>query len=276
MLFVSARHALALLTLGCLTSGCRCANDAPRPDAGAPAPSQDAGTRIRAPEEVAPFGRASDGRETDVPIAWIYLLTDPSPTGAAPYAVVGARLPCGYAPRYVTADRGDFEIGLRVRAKWVGQGAPPATDPAPCEGAAATVQLVSLSVLRLGLWRIFDVSSRGADGGAGLSVHQRVVADDATIAPPVARWSRGCASDDECAGAGGVCVRVADASVCAPQQDPWLSIDQPCAGGTVATEVSAAGRRWRACMPSCGSACPASHRCVGEGASAVCVPTGRR
>jgi hypothetical protein len=124
-----------------------------------------------------------------------------------------------------------------VRARWAGYGSPPAEDPAPCT-EQDTVQLVSLSVLRLGTWRITDVTAHNADAGRGVSVIQRVLADDASLAPPVARWSRRCSVDADCEGAGGECAEVAGQRVCAPPLDPWLSIHQPCAAGTENENVS--------------------------------------
>ena len=86
---------------------------APPPSAAA---RPDAGQRI-AVTEAAPLGPSADRREVDVPLAWIYLLTDPAPTGRTPYAVVGARLPCGYEPLYLTSEKDGARIKVRFRAR---------------------------------------------------------------------------------------------------------------------------------------------------------------
>ena len=154
--------ALVALLGGCEGArGCRAARPtgaAATPPVAAPA-SGDGGTRImRTLAEIPPLGPSADGREVDVPIAWAYLLSEPSPTGSAPYAVVGATLPCGFAPAWTISTRapatgpeGGGTVRLRMRARWQGPGEP---SPAArtCASPPTAVQLVSLSVLRLGAW----------------------------------------------------------------------------------------------------------------------------
>lgn len=262
---MNARLASACLML--LTSGC------PRPRGTAPA---DAGSprvdaeRVPAIAEVPPMGAAPDGSEVDVPLSWIYLLTDPAPTGSTPYAVVGARVPCGFVPRYTVSDRGEGEIRLRMRAQRR------ATDGGRCEGGVDVVEQVSLSLVRLGTWRVVDGVPHGAaDAPVPAARTLHVVADDGSLRPAAERWTRACAATVDCEG-GGECVRVGPTSICQPAMDPWLQLDRPCPGGTRATTVaSEGGPPRRHCIAACDGAgqCPGNLRC--DAPTGTCLPSPR-
>lgn len=278
--------ALVALLGGCEGArGCRAARPtgaAATPPVAAPA-SGDGGTRImRTLAEIPPLGPSADGREVDVPIAWAYLLSEPSPTGSAPYAVVGATLPCGFAPAWTISTRapatgpeGGGTVRLRMRARWQGPGEP---SPAArtCASPPTAVQLVSLSVLRLGAWRVVDEIAHGPTDPALPEVVQHVVADDATLRPAAERWTRPCAADADCPG--GVCAAVGGGRLCAPRTDPWRANGQACPGGTRAVSLrhgeGDAARTWEGCVAACGDggACPGALRCDPVG---VCLPGDR-
>lgn len=228
----------------------------------------DAAGRVRTIAEVPPPGRSADGREVDVPIAWIHLLAEPAPTGSAPAAVVGAEVPCGYRAHWANATRAGDEVRLRLRARWQGDGAPPAT-PAPCPTPTPSVQIVSLSVLRLGAWRVTDATPRAEGAPPAPSVTLHVVRDDASLPPPIARWYRACAREADCGG-GSVCARVGEGAMCLPPLDPWTWSGRPCVDGTTArpvTRVDAPTVRWSACIANCvDGGCPAPLRCDPRGA----------
>ncbi len=268
---MTLRATLALAALAALP-GCNGCRARAAPDASAPAAPADAGTLVRV-TEAAPLGPSPDRREVDVPIAWIHLLSDPAPTGSTPYAVVGARMPCGYGPLYGTSERAGGRVRIRLRAQWSGAGPVPAVIP-PCGERPVRAFLVSEGILRLGQWEVVDAVPHGpGDDPPPVTRVQHVVPDDAHIAPPAARWTRPCATDSDCA-SGGVCASVEGARVCLPEVDPWLSEGGACAGGTTATEVSYAGdggaRTWRACVAACqNGACPAPLACSPRG---LCLP----
>jgi hypothetical protein len=156
-------------------------------------PRPDAGTRI-AVTEAAPLGPSADRREVDVPLDWIYLLTDPAPTGRTPYAVVGARVPCGYEALYLTSEKDGSRVKIRFRARWSAATPVPVTPPT-CE-RVAKAWLVSEGILRLGDWEVVDMVPHGAsDPPAPTTRVQHVVPEDANLAPLAARWVRGCAAD---------------------------------------------------------------------------------
>ncbi len=227
----------------------------------------DGGLRIRTIAEVPPLGPTPDGNEVDVPLAWIHLIADPVPTGTAPSAAVGARLPCGFEPLFAASERGDREVRLRLRARRI-----PGRS-GTCTDRPSTVQLVSLGVLRLGDWQVLDASAHApTDDPAPSRVTQRVVADDTTLAPTLARWTRPCALERDCS-AGGVCARIADVGVCVPPVDPWLGADRHCPGGTHTVDVSRATVTWRVCLGACEPQhpCPDEYSCTPSG---VCLPAG--
>ncbi|MDB4928818.1 MAG: hypothetical protein JWM10_1302, partial [Myxococcaceae bacterium] len=173
------RRMNARVVCGCLAVvlvGCPRAR-APAVDAGAPRADVE---RVPAVAEIPPLGPSADGQEIDVPLRWIHLLAEPAPTGSAPYAVVGAKVPCGYVPRYTVSERGDGEVRLRMRAQRR------AVDGGHCEGGAPVVELVSLSQLRLGAWRVVDAVPPAGPALPPRVLH--VVPDDGTLAPAAERW----------------------------------------------------------------------------------------
>lgn len=223
--------------------------------------------------EAAPLGPSPDRRELDVPLSWIYLLTDPAPTGRTPYAVVGARLPCGYEPLYLTSQKDGARIKVRFRARWSAPTPVPSPLPA-CAEQPMKAWLVSEGALRLGDWEVVDIVPHGpGDPPQPASRVQHVVPEDARLPPLAARWVRGCAADADCRG-GGVCAEVDGARLCLPEVDPWLVHHRPCVDG--ATEADArhtrdgAARTWRACVAACeNNACAAGLTCTPAG---HCVP----
>ncbi len=259
--------ALFAMLSGC--DGCR-----PRVthSANAPDASADGGTIVRV-TEAAPLGPSADKREIDIPIAWIHLLSEPAPTGTTPYAIVGARFPCGYGPLYGTSERASGRVRIRLRGQWTGAGPVPDVIP-PCGDRPIRAFLVSEGILRLGNWEVVDAVPHGPnDDPPPVTRVQHVVPDDAQLAPAAARWTRRCATDADCT-SGGVCATVESAKVCLPAVDPWLSERGPCPGGTLATDVSygddAGVRSWRACVASCQQgACPAGLSCSPRG---LCLP----
>jgi len=255
-----------LLVTGC--EGCRSSRTGNPPPASQTVIVRDAGadvTRVRLPvAEAAPLGPSADRREVDVPLAWIYLLSDPAPTGSAPYAVLGARLPCGYGVLYGTSDKVDREVRLRLRARYRGEGPVPAVIP-PCGDRPMSVHLVSLSILRLGDWRVVDAVPHGpGDDPVPVARVQHVVADDTSLAPAAVRWTRACATDADCASGGGECVRVEGVGVCQPPIDGWLGAGQGCPGGTLGADLHHGTAARRGCIAACedGGVCPGSLRCV--------------
>lgn len=240
----------------------------------------DGGTRaIRSIAELPPLGPSPDGREIDLPLGWVFLLSDPAPTGSAPYAAVGATVPCGFVPAWTVSTKAPGglgqggEIRLRMRARWQGSGAPTGGRE-PCRDRPEAVQLVSLSVLRLGPWRVRDEIAHGPGDPVLTEVVQRVVADDSALRPPAERWTRPCAADADCPG--GLCAAVGAGRVCLPPRDPWRHNDQDCPGGTRAVSVThtrpgEGPRSWEACVAACpdGGGCPGTLRCDPVG---VCVP----
>ena len=257
----------ARLVCGCLAvvlSAC----SRPRPpavDAGAPGADVE---RVPAVAEIPPPGPSADGQEVDVPLRWIHLLAEPAPTGSAPYAVVGATVPCGFVPRYTVSERGEGEVRLRMRAQR-------RAVEGRCEGGTAVVELVSLSMLRLGTWRVVDAVAH-EDGGTPAATPRvlRVVADDAALAPAAERWTRPCASTADCT-AGGVCARVAAGSLCLAPMDPWLHLGRPCPEGLRSVDAAPVaptdGAPRRACVAGCDGArrCPGRLRCDPAG---ICLP----
>ena len=257
---------VALLAL-CLLTQCKPPR-APPPGATA---RPDGGQRI-AVTEAAPLGPSADRREVDVPLAWIYLLTDPAPTGRTPYAVVGARLPCGYEPLYLTSEKDGARIKVRFRARWSAATPVPAAIP-DCGERPVKAWLVSEGILRLGDWEVVDVVPHGAgDPPAPTTRVQHVVPEDANLPPLAARWVRPCAGDADCRG-GGVCAEVDGGRLCLPEVDPWLVHHRPCVDG--ATEADArhtrdgVARTWRACVAACenntcarGLTCSPSGHCL--------------
>jgi hypothetical protein len=261
--------AAALFTTLTGSGGCR-----PKPTRAAPADaSTDGGTIVRV-TEAAPMGPSADRREIDVPLTWIHLLSDPAPTGTTPYAVVGARFPCGYGPLYGTSERVGGRVRIRLRGQWSAPGPVPDVIP-PCADRPVRSFLVSEGILRLGAWEVVDAVPHGpGDDPQPVTRVQRVVPDDAQLPAPAVRWTRRCAADADCA-AGGVCAAVESASVCLPAVDPWLSEHGPCPGGTLATDVQyatdAGARTWRACVASCQQGhCPAGLACSPRG---LCLPS---
>ncbi|MFO0649536.1 MAG: hypothetical protein U0326_25100 [Polyangiales bacterium] len=235
--------------------------------------ASDAGTIVRV-TEAAPMGPSPDRREIDVPITWIHLLSDPAPTGSTPYAVVGARFPCGYGPLYGTSERAGGRVRIRLRGQWNAPGPVPATIP-PCGDRPVRSFLVSEGILRLGAWEVVDMVSHGpGDDPEPVSRVQHVVPDDAQLPPAAARWTRPCGADTDCA-SGGVCASVEGVGVCLPAVDPWLSEHGACPGGTLATDVQhgpdGGVATWRACVASCQQgACPTGLRCSARG---LCLPS---
>jgi len=242
----------------------------------------DSGTRaIRSIAEVPPLGPSADGNEVDVPLSWVFALSDPAPTGSAPYVVAGGTMPCGFEPAWtistrVPATAGGGEVQLRMRARRRAAGAAGTTAAADggCTTTTFGVSLVSLSILRLGEWRVVDAVPHGPADPVLVPIVQRVVPDDAALRPAAERWTRACVADAECPG--GVCASVGAGRVCVPPRDPWLHNHQACPGGTRSVEVShtapgATARQWQACVAACGEAgrCPGALRCDPLG---VCVP----
>ena len=240
------------------------------------APIVDAGVaradveRVPAVAEIPPLGPSADGPEVDVPLRWIHLLAEPAPTGSAPYAVVGAVVPCGFVPRYTVSERGEGEVRLRMRA----QRRP--SDGVACDGGTPVVELVSLSMIRLGTWRVVDAVAHGEHDPPVLpSRVLHVVPDDATLAPAAVRWTRGCSTTSDCT-AGGVCAHAATGTLCLPPMDPWLHLGRPCPDGLRSVAVTPVapgeGTPWRACVAACDRAgqCVGSLRCDPSG---ICLPT---
>ncbi|MDO9018200.1 MAG: hypothetical protein Q8S73_14740 [Deltaproteobacteria bacterium] len=261
----------ARLVCGCLAvvlSGCPRSRPPPV-DAAVARPDAE---RVPAVAEIPPPGPSADGQEVDVPLRWIHLLAEPAPTGSTPYAVVGATVPCGFVPRYTVSERAEREIRLRMRAQ---RGGP---DGSACVAGRAVVELVSLSLLRLGDWRVVDAVAHGeGDVPAPTPRVLHVVADDTTLAPAAERWTRPCSATADCA-AGGVCARAASGTLCLPPMDPWLHLGRPCPEGTrsvaVAPVDAAEGAPWRACVAACdgGGRCPGALRCDPSG---ICLPPSR-
>lgn len=264
------RRMNARLVCGCLAvllSGCP--RSRPNAPADASAPRVDA-ERVPAIAEVPPMGAAPDGSEVDVPLSWIYLLTDPAPTGSTPYAVLGARVPCAFVPRYTVSERGDGEIRLRMRAQ--------RRDAGHCEGSVEVVEQVSLSLVRLGTWLVVDAVPHGpADAPVPAARTLHVVPDDGALRPAAERWTRFCEATADCT-AGGECVRAGPSSICQPAMDPWLHLGRPCPEGTRSTLVAPvaadAGAPHRACVAACvAGRCPGELRC--DTATGTCLPSRR-
>jgi hypothetical protein len=259
----------ARIVCGCLVmvlTGCPRAR-APAVDAGAPRADVE---RVPAVAEIPPPGPSADGQEIDVPLRWIHLLAEPAPTGSTPYAVVGATVPCGFVPRYTVSERGEGEVRLRMRAQRR------ATDGGLCDGGTPVVELVSLSLIRLGTWRVVDAVAHGeGDVPSPTPRVLHVVPDDGTLAPAAERWTRPCRATADCAG-GGLCARVAAASICLPPMDPWLHLGRPCPEGTRSVEAVPVspvdGAPWRACVAACDRAghCPGRLQCDAAG---ICLPS---
>jgi hypothetical protein len=216
------------------------------------------------------MGPSADRREVDVPLRWMHLLANPVPTGGGASVVVGAEIPCGYRPAWANAERVGDELRVRLRARWDREDRPPPAVPAPCATPTPAVQIVSLSVVRLGTWRVTDAVAR--DGGVTPAVTLRVVRDDGALAPPVARWFRGCVGDGDCEG-GAVCARIGAGAACLPPTDPWRWSGRGCVDGATVRTVSAVSdpsRRWEACLADCDHGrCPDGMNCDPVGA---CVP----
>lgn len=268
---MAPRAALALALLSLAAPCSRCRGGAPAAPDGALPPPPDGGERIRT-TEAAPLGPSPDRREVDVPLAWIYLLTDPAPTGSTPHAVVGARLPCGYEPLYLTSTKDGRTVRIRMRAGWGAPGPVPEALPA-CEPVTRAF-LVSEGILRVGDWEVVDQVPHGpGDVPPPVTRVQHVVPDDANLPPIAARWTRGCATDADCAG-GGVCASADGGRLCLPEIDPWLSNRAPCVDGATAVDVQHAGnggtRTWRACVAACeNNACARGLACSPHG---LCLP----
>lgn len=264
---MNARHRSLCLALAALLAACPRARPRAHDAAVAPVDAE----RVPAIAEIPPPGPSADGAELDVPLRWIHLLAEPAPTGSTPYAVVGATVPCGFVPRYTVSERVEGEVHLRMRAQRRDGGA------AGCVGGTPVVELVSLSQLRLGAWRVRDATAHGPQdppSPEGPVLH--VVPDDATIAPPAERWTRACDTGADCAG-GGVCARVGSGSICLAPMDPWLHLGRPCPEGTRSVEATAVDRGgpapWRACVAACTSGqCPGRLRCDPSG---ICLPPSR-
>ncbi len=264
--------ALCASLAGC--DGCRSTTSRDASVGAAPRPS-DGGTIVRV-TEAAPLGPSPDRREVDVPIAWIHLLSEPAPTGSTPYAIVGARMPCGYGPNYGTSERVNGEVRLRLRAQWLGAGPVPETIP-PCGDRPVRSFLVSQGILRLGTWRVVDMVPHGPnDDPPPVARVQHVLPDDANLPAPALRWMRGCATDDDCT-AGGVCASVEGARLCLAAVDPWLSEHGNCPEGTSPADAQhtpdAGAATWRACVATCQhNTCPAGLVCNAQG---HCLPPPR-
>lgn len=216
------------------------------------------------------MGPSADRREVDVPLRWVHLLANPVTTGSAASVVVGAEIPCGYRPHWANTEAVGDELRVRLRARWARDDVAPPASPVPCPTPTPSVQIVSLSVVRLGRWRVTDALSR--DGGAAPSATLQVVPDDGSAAPPAARWFRPCQRDPDCEG-GAVCARIGGGSACLPPMDPWRWSGRACVEGATAREVSRMedpSHRWTACVADCDQGrCPAGMRCDPVGA---CVP----
>lgn len=267
----SPRHlALALILAA------HCKRDRTAPDAATAVAPRDGGQRI-AVTEAAPLGPSADRRERDVPLDWIYLLTDPAPTGRTPYAVVGARLPCGYEPLYLTSEKDGSRVKVRLRARWSAATPVPPTLP-DCGDRPVKAWLVSEGVLRVGDWEVVDIVPHGpGDPPQPTARVQRVVPEDARLPPLVARWVRGCSTDADCH-AGGVCAELDGAALCLPPVDPWLGHGRPCVDGATVAEVRHRGdggtRSWQACVAACENhGCPTGLTCS---AADHCVPAPAR
>lgn len=233
--------------------------------------SVDAGHRVRTIAEVPAPGTSADRREVDVPLSWIHVLADPVPTGSAPSVVVGADIPCGYRAYWANAERAGDAMRVRLRARWDRDTPPPAT-PAPCPTPTPSVQIVSLSVMRIGTWQITDAVPRAEGQSPAPVATLHVVRDDAALPPPAARWFRACARDNDCGG-GSVCARIGSGTACLAPVDPWVWAGRPCVDGATArpvTRVDTPTVRWSACLADCTQGrCPAEMRCDPVGA---CVP----
>ena len=150
------------------------------------------------------------------------------------------------------------------------------TDGGRCEGGTSVVELVSLSLIRLGTWRVVDAVAHGEhDVPPPTPRVLHVVPDDATLAPAAERWTRACQATADCAG-GGLCARVGAGSICLPPMDPWLHLGRPCPEGTRSVEATPAssgeGAPWRACV----AACDRAGHCAGRlqcDASGICLPS---
>lgn len=260
-------HRPHLLVALALLGACKRHRAAPECPATPPA---DAGNRVRTIAEVPVMGPSADRREVDVPLRWMHLLANPVPTGGGASVVVGAEIPCGYRPAWANAERVGDELRVRLRARWDREDRPPPAVPAPCATPTPAVQIVSLSVVRLGTWRVTDAVAR--DGGVTPAVTLRVVRDDGALAPPVARWFRGCVGDGDCEG-GAVCARIGAGAACLPPTDPWRWSGRGCVDGATVRTVSAVSdpsRRWEACLADCDHGrCPDGMNCDPVGA---CVP----
>lgn len=233
---------------------------------------------------VRPPGTSSgDGREIDVPLAWVFVTDDPAPTGTAPNVIVGAELPCGYRPVYGTVSPPESPLRVRVHALFQGPGAPSA---AQCATRPVSVELISLQRLRLNAYTVTDATPHGASDPPVPTVAMRVVADDANTPPPMVRQIRRCTpNDDASCSAGGICAAVTGraSGVCVPPIDPYLVVGHPCPEGrsdATLTHAAIAGPAVpsdgvvHACLATCDTAhpCHPSLECVVNGTHGVCLP----
>jgi hypothetical protein len=265
----------AFCAIGLLANGCRSRTRAP----------DDTGIdpNFRIPVVHPPGTTIPGGREIDVPLSWIYVSDDPSPTGSAPNAIVGAQLPCGFHAVYGTVTPPESPLRVRIHASFDGPGEPASAE---CPERPVSVQIVSLQRLRLGAFTVTDASPHAASDPPVPTVSMRVVPDDATTPSAMMRQVRRCepGHDASCT-AGGVCASVAGraAGVCVPPIDPYLVSRRSCpdARADVALEHAAMtapatphGPGVRACLPSCDDThpCDASFECVLVDAHRVCLP----
>lgn len=228
----------------------------------------------------------TQNRVLDVPLAWIFLLEDPVPTGAGPLAYLGAELPCGYRPVSIVSGESVSPVTLRVLAQYQGTGTP---DPsARCPEAVRLVRAAGMQPVRVGTLTVVDHTPHGEGAPPAPSVTLHVVPDDATLPEERTRSVRSCqpGNDASCT-AGGVCATLPGepaGGVCVPPLDPYLHAHMPCRAPRVevtlqhpapyAMPLAPSGPEVHACLPSCASAseCPAPLRCRAVGAQQVCTP----
>lgn len=245
----------------------------------------DSGPRFSVPSVLPAVGTRS-AREFDVPLAWLYLVEEPVPTGSAPDVIVGAEVPCGFVPLLGTVSPPETPLRVRLRVRFAGPGEPDATIPCPTRPGIAVP--ISLQRLRRASFTVTDEMPHGAGDPPMPSVSLHVIEDNERTPAPMLRRVRPCNPDDDasCTG-GGACGGVPGrpgVGVCAPPLDPYLSIGRSCPAGSAEIRLERArpfGVRaapppgeFRACLPSCDPAhpCTAPLSCLQVGGHGVCAP----
>jgi hypothetical protein len=242
------------------------------------------GERIWVPVTSGSQGAAAvPGMFVNVPIQWVFLREEPVPTGAAPHAVIGAELPCGYRPLMAVEESQGTERRIRLRAGYVGPGRPRDAG-APCVAPAAFIDFVSLEKVRLGNYIVTDALPRRPGEPAAPRAALRVVSDGPQTPGPMAQRVRPCSpGHDESCTAGGVCGAVPGQSVgtCVPALDPYLSAGLPCPHGSLSAALEHASAYAVRPAPRAGPLLACLQTCTGGAAErepqlrCVSLPSGQ-